>query len=304
MPKNPLLSLDEIELRDLCRHHIDSFEQWSRRIIDEKFKNEYGDKYIDVEVQLGQPLIKADIKKMVEARMQEDVRRFPRWIDAIVMENIEYFFCRADLYTKYYKEIFEPFFSSREEIRFVLKRLIGIRNKLAHGNTISIHEAEQSLCYTNDFIDCFKKYYENEGKSREYNVPVFIRIKDSLGNDAIREYMEYYGWEVHSHHKSRYGEPAVLLRSGDSYKVWIEVDGSFDENTYDVMWQFMCGERNESGKGNCVEVSFTDKDVSYSFEIKFWLKTHNTWHRGARFDNDDIVKIDYEEILPLISSTY
>ena len=64
MPKNPLLSLDEIELRDLCRHHIDSFEQWSRRIIDEKFKNEYGDKYIDVEVQSGQPLIKADIKKV------------------------------------------------------------------------------------------------------------------------------------------------------------------------------------------------------------------------------------------------
>lgn len=163
------------------------------------------------------------------------------------------------MYTKYYKEIFEPFFSSREEIRFVLKRLIEIRNKLAHGNTISIHEAEQSLCYTNDFIDCFKRYYEDEGKSREYNVPVFIRIKDSLGNDVIRKYMEYYGWEVHSNHKSRYGEPAVLLRSGDSYKIWIEVDGSFVENT---------------------------------------------WHRQAYFDNDDIVTISYEEILPPISSTY
>lgn len=304
MPKNPLLSLDEIELRDLCRHHIDSFEQWSRRIIDEKFKKEYGDRYIDAEVQSGQPLIKSDIKKMVEGRMQEDTKRFPRWIDAIVMENIEYFFCRDDLYAKYYKEIFEPFFSGKEEIRFVLERLITVRNKLSHGNTISIHEAEQSLCYSNDFIECFKRYYELEGKSREYNVPVFTRVKDSLGNDVIREHMEYYPWDIYTHHKSYHGEPKVLLRSGERYKMWVEVDGSFAENTYDITWKFKCGERIETGKGNCVEVSFTDKDVSYSFEVEFYLKTHNTWHRRARFDNDDELRIRFEEILPPISSTY
>ena len=32
---NPLMKLTETELRDLCRHHIDTFENWSRRIIDE-----------------------------------------------------------------------------------------------------------------------------------------------------------------------------------------------------------------------------------------------------------------------------
>ena len=35
--KNPLITLDETRSRDLCRHNIDSFEQWSRRLIDENF---------------------------------------------------------------------------------------------------------------------------------------------------------------------------------------------------------------------------------------------------------------------------
>lgn len=304
MTKNPLLSLEEIELRDLCRHHIDSFEQWCRRIIDENFRKDYGNDYVNAEVNPGTPLIRAEIKKRVAGRMTDNPGRFPRWIDAILMEDIEYFFSREDLYAKYYKNIFEPFFSGREEIRFVLERLINIRNKLSHGNTISVHEAEQSLCYTNDFIECFKRYYEAEGKSREYNVPVFTRVKDSLGNDAIREHMEYYPWEIYTHHKSYHGEPKVLLRSGEQYKIWVEVDGSFAENTYDITWKFKCGERTETGKGNCVEVSFSDSDVSYRFEIEFYLKTHNTWHRRARFDNDDELSIRFEEVLPPICSTY
>lgn len=304
MVKNPLLSLGEIEVRDLSRHHIDSFEQWCRRIIDENFRKDYGNNYVDAEVNPGTPLIRAEIKKRVAGRMTDNPGRFPRWIDAVLMEDIEYFFSREDLYAKYYKNIFEPFFSGREEIRFVLERLINIRNKLSHGNTISIHEAEQSVCYTNDFIECFKKHYESVGKSRDYNVPVIMRIKDSIGNDIIREHMEYYPWDVYLYREGFLGEKAVKLRSGESYKIWVEVDSSFAETSYDVTWCFECGGRKEKGKGNVVEASFGDKDVSYPFEIIFYLKTHNTWHRRARFDNDDEVRIKFGEILPPISSTY
>ena len=301
--KNPLITLEETELRDLCRHHVDSFEQWSRRIIDESFKRDYGDKYIDTEVKPGQPLIKVEIKRMIENRMQENPVRFPRWIDAIVMENIEYFFCRDDLYIQYFKQIFEPFYSCKDEIRSVLKRLIDIRNKLSHGNSISLHEAEQSLCYTEDFIGCLKAYYDQQGKSREYNVPVFIRIKDSLGNDQIREHMELYPWEIYC--TGYHGDSKVVLRSGDTYKIWVEVDGSYPENSYDVTWQFTCGKRQLSGKGNTVEVTFDDMDVSYWVRVSFFLKTHNTWHRRAAADNDDeIIWSSFSGILPPISSTY
>ena len=59
MGKNPLLDLKELELRDLSKHQIDALEQWCRRLIDDIFKKNYGNSYIDAEVQPGQPLIKA-----------------------------------------------------------------------------------------------------------------------------------------------------------------------------------------------------------------------------------------------------
>lgn len=304
MKRNPLLLLDEIELRDSCRHQIDSFEQWSRRLIDEKLKEGYDDNYLNAEVLPGQPLIKSKIKDKIAGRMHDNPERYPRWIDAIVMEDIEYFFCRDDLYKEYYNIIFEPFFSGKEEVRSVLKRLTAIRNKLSHGNTISMHEAEQSICYTNDFIECYKRYYDKEGKSREYNVPVFMRIKDSLGNDLIREHMNWYPWEEYWEHKSYHGKPKVILRSGESYKIWCEVDGSFPEDTYDVTWKFKCGKKVLEGQGCIVEVSFDDKDVSYTFKIFFYLKTHNTWHRRAQMDNDDEIELSFSDILPPIDSTY
>lgn len=138
---NPLMKLTETELRDLCRHHIDTFENWSRRIIDENFKTCYGPGYFNYMVSADQPLIKSEIKRRIEQRVRDNPGRFPRKIDAILLEDIEYFLCRDDLYSSQFKAILEPFYSGVLEVRKVLNRLIPIRNKLSHGNTISIHEA-------------------------------------------------------------------------------------------------------------------------------------------------------------------
>ena len=146
MSRNPFLDLKEIELRDLSKHQIDALEQWCRRLIDDIFKQNYGGFYIDAEVNPGQPLIKSSIKRTIEERRKQDPTRFPRWIDGIVMEDLEYYICRDDLYSKYFRKIFEPFYSGKEEIRFVLQRLTAVRNRIAHGNAISVHEAEQALC--------------------------------------------------------------------------------------------------------------------------------------------------------------
>lgn len=307
MGKNPLLDLKELELRDLSKHQIDALEQWCRRLIDDILKKNYGNSYIDAEVQPGQPLIKASIKRTIEERRRQDPTRFPRWIDGIVMENLEYFICRDDLYTSYFKEIFEPFYSVREELRSVLQRLTTIRNKIAHGNAVSVHEAEQALCYSNDIINCCKMYYVSIGKDREYNVPIFTRIKDSLGNDHPRARLEEYPWEEYFYGGPRYdGEigdrPKPIFHSGESYKVWVEVDGSFNENTYTVSWKYECGEHKINGQGNCIEISFTDDMVSYPLHIQFSLKTTNSWHRMAAKDCDDILKMNYECILPPVSS--
>ena len=298
---NPLISMNEMELRDLCRHHIDALEQWSRRFIDENFRSDYGDDYKDVEVQPGQPLIKSAIRRTIADRMKENPGRFPRWIDAIVLEDIVYFICREDLYKKYFQTVFSPFYSGQEELRAVLTRLTSIRNKLSHGNTISVHEAEQCLCYSNDYIGCLKDYYVKLGKGKDYNVPLFIRMKDSLGNDSFRKEM-YWPWEIHC--TGSHGDPKVVLRSGETYKVWMEVDGSFHESTYDISWTFECGKRKEQGKGNTVQITFGDNDVSFWFRINFTLVTMNTWHRCAG-KSDDIVEISsFHDVLPPIESTY
>lgn len=60
---NPLIELSEIELRDLCRHHIDTFENWSRRLIDETLKTNYGEDYFNHMISGQQPLIKMKSKK-------------------------------------------------------------------------------------------------------------------------------------------------------------------------------------------------------------------------------------------------
>lgn len=297
---NPLFDISETELRDLCRHHIDSFENWSRRLLDEVFKDAYGQDYFNYMITEDQPLVKAEIKRRVEKRINDNPGRFPRKIDAIVMEDIEYFLCREDLYERHFKEILESFYSGTSEVRNVLERLIPIRNKLSHGNTISIHEAEQCLCYTDDLIMVFKQHYVEIGKERDYNVPIVLRIKDSLGHDFIREHLESK-WEMHF-----YGitAPKIQLRSGERYKMWIEVDSSFDQNFYEIAWVVNRDYSTilKKGTGNVIDFTLTNKDVSYSPEITILLTTKRDWHRFRIVD--DHITLNFDQILPPIEDTY
>lgn len=297
---NPLIDLSEIQLRDLCRHHIDTFENWSRRLLDETFKQNYGTDYFEHMVSDDQPLIKAEIKRRIEKRMTDNPGRFPRKIDAILIEDIEYFLCREDLYAKHFKSVLEPFYSSVAEVRSVLNRLIPIRNKLAHGNTISLHEAEQCICYTGDFVAVYKQLYIAIGKDKDYNVPTILRIKDSLGNDIIREDTRYK-WELHF-----YGitYPEIKLRSGDEYKLWVDVDSSFDASFYDIKWIVKQDYTTviNKGTGNVISFALTNKNVSYSPTIVIELTTKRNWHRFHEID--DIVELHYERVLPPIEDTF
>lgn len=295
-----LIDLTEIELRDLSRHHIDTFENWSRRLIDEVLRKNYGDNYFDFMISEDQPLVRSEIKKRIDKRMQDNPGRFPRKIDAILMEDIEYFLCREDLYNAHFKAILEPFYSGIAEVRKVLNRLIPIRNKLSHGNTISIHEAEQCLCYIGDFVAVFKQYYSDVGKERDYNVPVFLRIKDSLGNDFIREDPQYV-WELHFYGHTA---PKIQLRSGDRYKLWVDVDSSFDSSFYEIHWIVKQAYTTEikKGTGNVIDFTLTNKNVSYAPEISIQLITKRDWHRFHTID--DSIKLNYEAVLPPIEDTY
>lgn len=297
---NPLMELSEVELRDLCRHRIDTFENWSRRLLDETLKEKYGDNYFDYMVSETQPLVKSETKKRIDSRIQENPGRFPRRVDAILLEDIEYFLCRDDLYANHFKSILEPFFSGVLEVRKVFSRLIPIRNKLAHGNTISLHEAEQCLCYTEDFISVFKQYYVNIGKDKDYNVPVFLRIKDSLGNDFIRQDPRCE-WELYFYGGTA---PRIQLRSGDEYKLWVEVDSSFNSSIYLINWVVVQNYTTviSRGTGNTISFKLSNKNVSYMPEIRIELVTKRDWHRFH--DVDDRIVLHYKSVLPPIEDTY
>ena len=297
---NPLLNLSETDLRDLCRHHLDTFENWSRRIIHETFKENYGSDYFNNIQQSGNPLIKSEIKRRIEQRVSDNPGRYPRMIDAILLEDIEYFLCREDFYNSYFKVVLEPFFSGPLEVRHVLNRLIPIRNKLSHSNTISIHEAEQCICYTGDFILAYKQHYIDVGKERDYNVPVVLRIKDSLGTDIIRDDTNYQ-WELHFYGHTT---PKIQFRSGESYKLWLEVDSSFEPSFYSISWKVTQDYSTviKEGTGNVIEFTLNNKNVSYAPKIYITLTSKRDWHRFH--DVDDIIQLNYEPILPPIEDTY
>lgn len=305
-----LWNMSDLEARDLCKHRIDMMERWSRRLIDEMFKEYYGNNYFEIEVYEGQPLIKSSIKRQVNGRMKAHPERFSRKVDALVIEDLEYLFCRNDLYKIHFKELFETFFSGQQEVRYVLKRMSSIRNKIAHGNHLSQHELEQGVCYSNDFVVVFSNYYKKLGKEKEYNVPTFLSVRDSFGHNLYRENSSY-SWEIHDWQlandiSSVAGNVVVNalkkinLRSGDSYRLTLEVDDSFPIDFYEIEWYVRYGIREliAKGQGNTVEFTVDDNCVSYILSIRVKLITKRTWHRFASMGCDDYFELVLGEVLP------
>ena len=295
-------NMSDLDARNLCKHRLDVMEHWSRRLIDESLKQAYGDDYVNVETADGQPLIKKAIKDRVNGRTKDNPKRFARWVDALAFDDLSYFFCKEEWYANLYKSAFEPFYSGVEEVRSVLSRMTGIRNKLAHGNHLSQHELEQGVCYSNDFIGVFIDYYKKIGKEKTYNVPTFISVKDSLGRSFIREDSSC-GWEIYDKHFVEgipMEELSIHLRAGDLYRLVLEVDDCFPEDCYKIEWWVYRGvfESIAKGTGNIIEFKLNDDCVSYSPEVEVWLTTMRSWHRFGK--HDDSIKIRLSEVYPPI----
>lgn len=116
-----MIEYTEDKLRGETKKVLESFEHWSRRIINEKFTEKYGIEYFDYVKENGEGLIKREILKTITDRMTDNPGRFPRKIDAILMEDIEYFLCKDEFYNYFFKSIIENFFSGQVEVRRLLK---------------------------------------------------------------------------------------------------------------------------------------------------------------------------------------
>lgn len=297
-------------IREMSKRQIESFEHWSRRLIDELFRSNIGDNYLDACSSDGQPMFNNDIRRRIRVRTEQDPRIYPRDIDAVLLEDLKYFFAREDLYRLCFKSVFEPFYSGINEIRLIMGRLVDIRNKLSHANAISIREAEQVLCYTNDFIDVFKRYYINQGKERNFNVPVILSFSDSQGNRSFRPNASYK-WEVGNYELDsfnyKYYKDSICTyhRSGETYVIELDIDSSFPEDSFWIEWGLKYNYQTMiSGIGKRISIEFNDKMVSYAPEIEIKLITNKTWHRFARYGCDDYVIIQLSMVFPPIEDTY
>lgn len=212
------------------------------------------------------------------------------------------------MYTLHFKNVFEPFYSGIESLRLSFEKLISIRNKISHSNTLSQRELEQGVCYSNDLIEVFKDYYKKIGKDKVYNVPTFLSFKDSLGHSIFREDLSY-SWSIDSltnYDSLNNKRETVNLRAGETYRIILEVDNSFPLDFYCINWEveYCCKIDKYETNSNILEFKIDDKFVSLNLRIKAYLKTKRAWHRFANIDCDDFVEIHLEEILPPINDDY
>lgn len=265
------------ELRSFCRQSIESLEMWARRLIHEKLTNKYGMGFINYKTSNENFLIKREIRDHILSMQQNNHGRFHRAVDTLFFEHIIYFLCNPTFYRDMFGDALKYAYPNGcQEARVFLERLTPIRNSLSHSNPISIRQAEQAICYAHDFVEGLKQYYKEKGEEQMWNVPRIIRITDSLGN--------VYDNPTDSHGQKSIFQPKQDFRHGDTYSVTVDVDSSFPETDYDIIWENQYNEVAEFKNKKHFVITFGDMDVSENHKIECTINSHKPWHKYQYYD--------------------
>ena len=167
-----------------------------------------------------------------------------------------------------------------------------VRNKYTHSNTISIRDAEKAICYCHDFIDSLRMYYQTIGKEKDYNVPTFLRLTDSQG-------MTHY-------FSSQTTLPGykIRLRSGDVYRVEVEIDPTFNPCNYKIEWiyEWELMKSKKVHNQTSVDIPIINAMVGRYLKIQCFIISNKDWHKHGWYDDS----FDYliSTILPPIEESY
>lgn len=287
------LNFEEVE--SMCKHKLMTLEHWLRRLIDDVLSENYGEYFSYVD-ESNNRLIKRSIEENALKRKAQEPERYPRLIDAILLDEAISILTKPELYKKHFSEAFKYAFpNGRDETRIFLNRIAEPRNNLAHSNIITLRQAEQVLCYSNDVIDSFKSYYKGMNMQKEFNVPLVLSIRDSLGNissgQALRGNSDNNIWVCFDENSNKY------LRPGDTLRIEVEVDQSFEPDDYYVEWSSNTPWYEVAPKGNSVEIKLTEKQVGAKFLVICKVISKNSWHRLG--DKDDELDILYKVLPPI-----
>lgn len=266
------------ELRALCRTHIETLEMWARRFIHETLVQNYGKNYFDYKNSNGDPLINKEIRNNVLKLGEKHPQIKQRPVDGMYFEDLIKILCNPKLY-KHFKSALDYMYpQGNGEVRCFLSRLIPTRNALSHANPISIRQAEQVVCYTNDFIDGLKSYYKDVGMDKVWNVPKIIRATDSFGNVFVLPVEEKTPLNVFTVTQPMY--------CGDTYSVQVDIDPSFDTEEYEIYWLRKELELKEYRNKTKLSIQFEIQDVTMLYTVTCCVASKREWHKFGQFDSE------------------
>jgi hypothetical protein len=283
--------MQDANIRSICRERIESLEHWLRRLIDEVLTAAYGN-YFSRENANGSRIINKKLCDKIRGRKEKEPSRYPRDIDAVLLDDAVDIVCNQQLFSRHFQRPFAAAFpEGRDEARTFLSRVAGPRNNLAHANAISLRQAEQIVCYTNDIIESLKAYYKENGMETDYNVPLILRIIDSFGKVFTRSqcYASPEGSILMNCHDQQ-GD----LYPGDTLSVEVEVDPAYTE-VYELRWSVAAEPITETGPKVAVHIS--NRHVGLLFAITCIVVTKRDWHRmpGGK---DDMMTLVYKVLPP------
>lgn len=279
-------------IRSECKNTIENLEVWLRNLIDNELLENYGDNYLEFVNADGSRLIKNEIVKDASERKASDPERYPRTIDAMLLDDEIKIICNPNLFRICFNKALQAAYpNGNDAARSFLNQLIPIRNKLYHSNPISVREAEKVMCYSNDVIDSIKLYYKMKNVEKKYNVPTIIKVTDSLGNI-------FYSSQIQRNStgrgicETRLNENNILY-AGDRISIEVDVDSSFDKNDYTINWIFDKKESSTFEEDfNKITIIIENQHVRTDFCIYCVIISKEDWHRCG--DVDDSVGIMYE----------
>lgn len=289
----PLHGLPEAILRTHCRGALEALELWLRTIIDRQLTEQYGADFLDAKRPDDSLVVNTKIRARLAGRLKANPSRYSREIDAAELDDGIAVVCNPELWKHFAAPLRRAFPDGREEARTFLLRLVPPRNKLAHANPISVREAEQVICYSNDVIDSLKGYFAEAGAGGEYNVPTVVRMSDNLGN-------VFHASQIVRNSTGSGGVPIALgpLRPGDVISVEVEIDASFPEDSYKIEWIVPRYEGPQLA-GHKLVLPVTNRYVNPAFTFFCNVTSNKDWHRLGSYD--DSVFLTYK-ILPPISA--
>ena len=273
------------EVHASCWQRIDACELWLRTLIHDQLSNEFGADYVDTATIGNNAIFSPKLRERIQSFQQAKPNQYPRPVDTLLFDDLGTILGRDDAYKLLFKEALNHEFPlGAPHVRHIIKVLVKHRNALFHANssTLSLHDAEQVLCYGNDLIASIKTHYANMSTSDKFPAPTFTKYFDSFGN---------------SRYLNKARDDLTLtdkpLFFGELARFEVEVDSSYSPNEYTVVWRF---EGLEIAEGPVLQLTLGTKHVGQRFGLQVEVVSKKEWHRMGRVDA--LLTITYE-VLPI-----